>query len=145
MSRNSVFFSSGNRDLGIAFKVHLRSQASSRVEAKNTALLSNCDGYLLEPIEWPKENQASCGVLTEDSGLHSGPCRKRKATSCDFRRISCFIFELRCTAWDFSGVMMGISGSLSCGPREVQSPFELPGRARYCSRVMAGKSGLKTL
>ena len=34
-------------------------QASSRVEAKNSAVLSNCLGYLLEPTEWPKGSQAS--------------------------------------------------------------------------------------
>ena len=51
------------------------------MEAKNSALLSSCDGYLLEPIEWPKGSQASCGVLREDSGLLSRSCRKRKASS----------------------------------------------------------------
>ena len=55
MSRNSVFLSSDDRDLGVAFKVHSGSQASSQVEAKNTGLLSSCDRYLLDPIEWPKE------------------------------------------------------------------------------------------
>ena len=76
MSRNSVFFSSGDRDLGVAFKVHPGSQASSRVEAKNSALLSSCDGYLLERIEWHKGSQASCGVLggTQDCSL--GPAGK---------------------------------------------------------------------
>ena len=54
MSRNSVFLSSGDRDLGAAFKAHLGSQASSRVEVKNSALLSSFDQYLLELIEWPK-------------------------------------------------------------------------------------------
>ena len=78
MSRNYVFLSSGDRDLGVAFKIHLGNQASSRVEANNSTLLSSCDGYLLEPIEWPKGSQASCGVLTENSGLLSRPCRKRR-------------------------------------------------------------------
>ena len=49
-----MFLSSGNRDLGVAFKVPLGSQALSRVEAKNSALILSCDGYLLDPIEWPK-------------------------------------------------------------------------------------------
>ena len=34
----SRFLSIGDRDLGVAFKVHLWSQASSRVEAKNSSL-----------------------------------------------------------------------------------------------------------
>ena len=67
MSRNSVFICSADRDLGVAFKVHPGNQASSRVEAKNSALLWSCERYLLEPIEWPKGSQASCGVLREDS------------------------------------------------------------------------------
>ena len=37
------------------------------MEANNTAVLSSCDGYLLELIELPKGSQASCGVLREDS------------------------------------------------------------------------------
>ena len=53
------------------------------MEVKNSALLSSFDGYLLEPIEWPKGNQASCGVMREDSGLLSRPCRKRRASSRD--------------------------------------------------------------
>ena len=76
-----MFLSSDDRDLGVAFKVHPRNQASCRVEAKISALFSSCDKYLLQPIEWPKGSQASCGVLREDSGLLSRSCRKRKASS----------------------------------------------------------------
>ena len=57
------------------------SQASSQVEAKKFPLLSSCDGYLLESIEWPKVSQTSCGALREDSGLLSRPCRKSMASS----------------------------------------------------------------
>ena len=90
MSRNYVFLSSFDRDLGVAFKIHPQSQASSRVEAQNSALLSSCEGYLLEPIEWPKGSQASCGVLREDTGLLSRPCRKRRASFRDDERILWF-------------------------------------------------------
>ena len=76
MSRKYVFLSSGDRDLGVSFYIHPGSHAASRVEAKNSALLSNCDGYLLKPIEWPKGSRASCGVLREDSGLLLGPAAK---------------------------------------------------------------------
>ena len=49
-----IFLSRGDRNLGIAFKSHPESQASSRGEAKDSALLLSRDGYLLEPTEWPK-------------------------------------------------------------------------------------------
>ena len=90
MSRNSVFLSSVDRDLGVAFRFHPGNQASPRVEAKNSALLSSCDGFFLEPNERPRGNKASCGVLREDSGLLSRPCRKRRALSPDDGKISCF-------------------------------------------------------
>ena len=93
LSRNSLFLSSGNRDLGVVFTVHPGIQASSQVEAKNSALLLSCDGYLLEPIEWPKGSQASCGVLREVSGLLSRPCRKRRASSRDDWGISWFLLS----------------------------------------------------
>ena len=54
MSRNSVFLSSDDRDLGVAFKLHPGSQTSSGAETKNSTLLLSADGYLLEPIEWLK-------------------------------------------------------------------------------------------
>ena len=109
----------------------------------NTAVLSSCDGYLLEPNEWPKGSQASCGVLREDSGLLSRPCRNRRASSRDDGGISWFFFELPRDVCGFSQVTTLISGSLSCGLREVQSPFELRGREPHCSRVTAGESVLK--
>ena len=73
----------GDRDLGVAFLMHPGSQSLSRGEAKDSALLSSCDGYLLEPTEWPKGSQASCGVWREDSGLLSRRCRKRRPSSRD--------------------------------------------------------------
>ena len=54
-----------------------------------------------------------------------------------------YFFELQLDVWGFSQVSTGNSGNLSCGPREVQSPFALRGGARQCSRVVAGVSGLK--
>ena len=101
MSRNSVFLSNGNRDLGVAFKFNPGSQASSRVEEKKSALLSSCDGYLLEHIDWHKGSQASCGVLREDSGLFSRPCWNRRASSHDEGGIL-FFFELQHDMWGFS-------------------------------------------
>ena len=85
-----MFLSRGNRDLGVAFQTHPVSRALSRVEAKNSALLSSSDGYLLEPTEWPKGSQASCGIWREDSGLLSRPCRKRRPSSRDDGGVSGF-------------------------------------------------------
>ena len=130
MSRNSVFLSSGDRDLGVAFKFHPGSQASSQVEAKNSALLSSYNGYLLEPIEWPKGSQASCGVLREDSGLLSRPCRKRRASSRDNGGISWFfsncggILELQRGAHGAYSVAPGKSKLHSSCERELGMALE---------------------
>ena len=83
--------------LGTPLGSEQRKRASFLVEAKNSALLSSYDVYLLEPIEWPKGSQASCGVLREDSGLLSRPLGKRRASSLDDGGISwffvfCFVF-----------------------------------------------------
>ena len=91
MSRNSVFLSSGDRDLGVAFKVHPGILASSHNEAKNSALFLSCHRYLLDLIEWTKGSQASCGVLRGDSGLFSRLCRKRRASSLNDGRILWFL------------------------------------------------------
>ena len=121
MSRNSVFLSSGNRDLRVAFNVHLGSQASSLVEAKNTSLLSSCDRYLLEPNEWPKGSQAFCGVLREDLGLLSRPCRKRRVSSRD----------------DGGNLSLVLSCGTTCGVS-----LKLRWGAKKASCVAPGKSSL---
>ena len=121
MSRNSVFLSSRDRNLGDAFKVHPGSQASSRVEAKNLALLSSYNGDLLEPIEWPNGSQASCGVLREDSGLPSRPCRKRRALS----------------GYDTGFLRFYSSCGATCGVA-----LELRRGTQGASRVALGKSSL---
>ena len=54
-----MFLSTGDRDLGVAFQMHPGRQAFIPVEAKNPALLSNRDGYLLELTGWTKGSQAS--------------------------------------------------------------------------------------
>ena len=76
-----MFLSKSDRDLEVAFQTHPGSQASSRVEAKNSTLLLSRDGYLLEPPEWPKGSQASCGVWREDSGRLSRQCSKPRPSS----------------------------------------------------------------
>ena len=71
------------------------SQACSRVESKQSAVLSHCDGYLLDTCEWPKGSPASYGVWRGNSGLFSRPCRKRRASSRDDKGISWFFSSYR--------------------------------------------------
>ena len=52
----------GEGERFIALETWSGNQASSRGEAKDSALLLSCNGYLLEPTEWPKASQASCEV-----------------------------------------------------------------------------------
>ena len=107
-----MFVSRGDRDLGVAFLMHPGSQSLSRGEAKDSALLSSCDGYLLEPTEWPKGSQASCGVWREDSGLLSRPCRKRRPSSRDEGGIS----------WVFSSCSASV-GLFTRYDRELREPL----------------------
>ena len=69
------------QESSVASKLQPGSQSLFRVEAKNSALLLSCNGYLLETIEWPKGSQSSCGILRDNSGLLSRACRKRRASS----------------------------------------------------------------
>ena len=83
-----MFLYRGDMDIGVACQTHSGSQASSRVEAKDSPLLSSRDWYLLELTEWPKGNEASCGVCREDSGLLSRPRKKRRPSSPDDEGVS---------------------------------------------------------
>ena len=137
-----MFVSRGDRDLGVAFSMHPGSQSLSRGEAKDSALLSSCDGYLLEPTECPKGSQASSSVWREDSGLLSRPCRKRRPSSRDEGGVS-WVFS-SCSA--SVGFLMRYYGELReplMWRLEIRSPCALRGGARHCSRVMEGVSGLK--
>ena len=49
---NSVFVSIRGWDLGLPIKVQLGNQASSGVEARNSALLSSCQRGVRPPIEF---------------------------------------------------------------------------------------------
>ena len=61
---------------------------SSRVEAKNLALPSSRDAYLLKLTGWTKVSQASCCVWREVARLASRPCRRRRPSSRDSGRVS---------------------------------------------------------
>ena len=138
-----MFLCWGDSDLGIAFSTHPGNQASSRGEAKDTALLSSRDGYILELNVWPKMSQASCGVWREDSVLLSMPSRKQVphlVMTGAYRGFS----RAAVPEWGFRRGTTGSSGRLSSGVREVRSPCAWRWGAGLCSRVMVGESGLKT-
>ena len=65
-----MFIPRGDRDLGLAYQTHPGNQASSRGEAKNSAVLLSRDGYVLEPTEWLKGSQTSSGVWTSSLASH---------------------------------------------------------------------------
>ena len=113
----------------------------SRVEAKNPALLSSRDGYLLEltgcglkrvkPPEAFGERSRDWSLgHAGDEGPHlamtgeSWGCSRAAAPVCAFSRGT-----------------TARSVSLSWGAREVGSPCEWRGRAPHCSRAMVGCRG----
>ena len=126
-----MFVSRGDRDLGVAFLMHPGSQSLSRGEAKDSALLSSCDGYLLEPTEWPKGSQASCGVWREDSGLLSRPCRKRRPSSRDEGGIS----------WVFSSCSANV-GFLMRYYGELKEPLMWRLGSQVSMRIVRGSASL---
>ena len=85
-----MFLCWGDSYLGIAFSTHPGNQASSRGEAKDTALLWSCDGYILELTVWPKKVKppVEFGERTQDCSpghtAKEGPhlLRMRPKTSC---------------------------------------------------------------
>ena len=97
----------------------------------DSALFSNCDGYLLEPFEWPKESQASCGVWREDSGLLSRRCRKRRPSSRDDGGVS----------WVFSSCE-AIVGFLMRYNGELREPLVWCQGSQVSMRVARGNASL---
>ena len=67
---NSVF-SSGDRDLRLFIKVQLGSQASSGVEAWNSAFLSNCPRGVRAPVEFRRGIWAISRGSERETGLSS--------------------------------------------------------------------------
>ena len=116
-----MFLYRGDMDIGVACQTHSGSQASSRVEAKDSPLLSSRDWYLLELTEWPKGNEASCGVCREDSGLLSRPRKKRRPSSPDDEGVS-WVFSSCGASVGFLTRYDGSSGSFSCDTTEGRSP-----------------------
>ena len=135
--RDLIFLSREGRDLGVAFHAPPGSQASSRGEAKDSALLSSRDAVLLVPPERPQGSPASSSVWREDPGLLSRPCRKRRPSARE-DAVSQGFPQAVAPLGVFSLGTTRISGSLSCGAREVRSPCAWRGGARHGSRVMGG-------
>ena len=138
-----MILSKGDRDLGVAFQAPPGSQASSRGEAKDSALLSSRDGYPLEPksglngVKPPVE----FGQRTRDCSLghagKEGPHLAMTGASRGFSRAVALV-------WGFSRGTTGSSGSLFYGASEVRPPCGWRGGARHCYRVMEAESGFKT-
>ena len=130
---NSVFLSSGDRDLGLPIKVQQESQASSGVEAWNSAFLSSCQRGVRPPVEFRQGfglfqedrqgRQASHPVVRGYSVFHWSRCRGIR-THLELRGNSASFF----LAAGSAGVPLEIqfvTQASSCGAREVGIPLEL--------------------
>ena len=115
----------------------------------------------MEPIEWPKGSQASCGVLRGDPGLLSRPHRKIRASSHNDGGISWFfpsccptcVFFLSYT-WELRDPLLWTQGSpvstrvargnaalLSSHDRGIRPQDALKGKSQGLSQVEAGNPG----
>ena len=113
---------------------------SSRVEAKNPALLSNRDGYLLELTGWTQGSKPpeAFGERSRDWSLgHAGDEGPHLAMTGESWGCS----RAAAPVCAFSRGTTARSVSLSWGAREVGSPCEWRGRAPHCSRAMVGCRG----
>ena len=126
-----MFVPRGDRDLGVAYQTHPGNQASSRGEAKNSAILLGRDWYLLEPTVCPKGSQASCGVWIEDSGFLSRPCRKRRPSSRNDGGVS----------WVFSSCSASV-GFLMRYYGELREPLLWRQGSQVSMRVSRGSASL---
>ena len=161
-------------DSGLLPRPCRKRRASSRDDGGTSWLFSSCgasvgfltrfDGELREPLLWRQGSQVSIRVATCISwspltGLKGvkpplqfgertrncspghagkeGPHLEMTGASRGFSRAVAPV-------WGFSRGTTGSSGSLSCGNREVRSPWAGQGGARHCSQVRVGESGLMT-
>ena len=117
-----MFLSRGDRNLGVAFQTHPGSHASSRVHAKNSALLSSRVGYFFEPLTGLKRVKppVEFSEKTRDgSSGHAGKESPHLAITGSSRGFS----RAAAPVWGFSRGTTASSGSLSCGAREVMFPM----------------------
>ena len=70
-SGNSVFLSSGDRDLGLFIQVQLGSQASSDVEAWKSSFVSSCPMGDRAPVEFHQGIWAFSRESAGETGLPS--------------------------------------------------------------------------
>ena len=83
--RDLIFLSREGRDLGVAFQAPPGSQASSRGEAKDSALLSSRDAGLLEPPEraWrggARPGSRVTGAISVYTAMRCAPDRHLRST-----------------------------------------------------------------
>ena len=121
-----MFLCWGDSDLGIAFSTHPGSQASSRGEAKDTALLSSRDGHLLEPTLWLLQ-PAPARARTLEAGTRWARLAQARAAS---RPGLCGILQARILEWVAVPFSRGFSQSTQSGLQEV------PVATRKESRVL---------
>jgi len=117
-----MFLSRWDRNLGVVFQTHPGSQASSRVEAKNSALLSSRDAYFLEPLSCLKGVKPPVEFVENTrygSSSHAGNDSPHLAMTGSSRGFS----PAAAPVWGFSRGTTASSGSLSCGAREVMFPM----------------------
>ena len=104
-----------------------------RLDGKQRTPLSSrvATGYLLEPIEWPKGCEASCGVWREYSALLYKPCRKRRPSSPNDWGVS----------WVFSSCGACV-GFLTRYDRELSEPLVWCQGSQVSMRMANGSTSL---
>ena len=138
-----MILSKGDRDLGLHYR--LTRGVRPRLEGKQRTRLSS---RVATRISWSPLSglkgvnpPLQFGERTRDcSPGHAGkegPHLEMTGASRGFSRAVAPV-------WGFSRGTTGSSGSLSCGNREVRSPWAGQGGARHCSPVRVGESGLMT-
>ena len=131
------------RDLGVAFQAPPGSQASSRGKPRTPLSSRVATRVSWSPLSGLKGVQPplSFGERTRDSSPghagKEGPQLARTGAFQGFPRAAAPVGV-------FSRGTTRISGSLSCGTRDVRSPCAWRGGAWHGSRVMVGESRLKT-
>ena len=139
-----IFLYRGDRDLGVAFQ--LTRGVRPCLEWKQRTPLSSrvATGISWSPLSGIKgvKHTVEFGKRTQDCSLgHAGNEGRHlpmTGESPGFSRVAVPV-------WGFSQGTTGSSGSLSCGAREVRSPWEWRGGGCHCSGVRIGESGSRRL
>ena len=127
---DSIFKS---RDITLPTKVHLDKAMVFPV------VMYGCESWTRKKAEHQKTDafELWCWRRSPGNAGNEGPHLPMTGASRRFSRAAAPV-------WCCSRCIMGSSGSLSCGAREVRFLCAWLGGARHCSRVMVGESHLKT-